>query len=195
MKNIVIGTLMAVAIFSTPLYPTYAQVASSTEEQVASLREELISLLMQLIAQLQAQLDAQEQKDQVQDEEIEVIKKTSSTRSTSEPVVFEAPVDTLALARSKVGQIRADLALGEENIYFSVYDYLDADTVNFDANTTASSTEGGCNKIHGTEYQVCGVSAEYPIIDTDLVVTVTVNGVEKTLVLEPGKRSVVKASW
>ena len=151
MKNIVIGILMAVALFSAPLYPTYAQVASTTEEQVASLREELISLLMQLIAQLQSQLDAQAQKDVVQDEEIATIRtRSSATQSVEEPLVFEAPVDSLAVARSVVGETRADLSLGEENIYFSVYDYLDTDTVNFDANTTASSTDGGCNRIQGT---------------------------------------------
>lgn len=188
--------MVAVAFFAAPVYPIYAQVASTTEEQVASIREELINLLMQLVAQLQAQLDAQMAKDVEQDEEIAVIK-GSSTRTTSvqEPMVFEAPVDTLALARSKVGQIEATVSLGEEEVYFSISNYLDADTVNFEASTMASSTEGGCSAIEGSSYRVCGQSAEYPISPSELSISVTVNGVEKTLVLEPGKKGLVRVSW
>lgn len=190
MKNIFVGTFIAVALFATPLYPTYAQVASSTEEQVASLRVELIQLLMMLIAQLQEQLDTQMVKDQAQDVEIETIKTRTSTRSIELVAqVEELPVDDIEAIRKRVGVARASAGIQQEDdaVTFDLTNYLDTDIVSVSANMEASSTEDiGCTQaISGTTHTLCAQYATYPIPtgEARLIITVTVNGKTEEMVL------------
>lgn len=189
--------------------PAQAQIVTSMQpastEQIDSLRQQLIGFLLELIQKLQAQLDAQLAKNKIQDEEITTIKKAEDEKPQKlpKPVIEDKsdPVDEVAMARAKVGEVEATANIEEDNgeysVAFSITNYLDIDTISFDANVPSFGIEDGCSGIKDSELNVCGTSAWYPIASTSeaIIITVSVNGNQKRLKVPFGKRSLQRVSW
>lgn len=190
MKKLVLGGFVALSVLVTPLAPVSAQVATSTDpvvqDQLDSLRQELIGLLMKLITQLQAQLDAEVAKNVVQDDEIKTIKSSGTQRVA--PVIEDTTTsESIDDVRKRVGTVRASASISEEDegeyfVLFSIDGFLDVDDVSYSASVDPVESDGGCNSISDSDYKVCGVSAMYPIASsTEVSITAVVNGQKKVL--------------
>ena len=116
-----------------------------------------------------------------------------------EPVLTEA--EKIAAARNRIGEPEATASFQEEDgeytVVFSLTDYLDIDTTRFNANVDSLETEGGCSSIQDSEYEVCGASAIYPITATssDVVITASVNGVEKETYYFDKNGTLLRTKW
>lgn len=210
MEKIIIGVVAVVFMFNlyTPAYAQSVVGTSSTstapvvQADLDALREQLIGLLLQLIEKLQAQLDAEVAKNTTQDAEIEEVKtsirsSSGGSSSVTAQAEVEEVVDYEAEAREKVGAVSASISVDREEgeAYLSVVNYLDIDTLNINSNDAALEVERSCGTgIANNPHKVCAHYATYTATSTDLIINISFNGVERTLIADIDS-NLVRASW
>lgn len=182
--------------------PAYAQEVGFETPVVQSdldtLRQQLIKLLFELIGQLQEQLEEQSKSNEVRDQRVTRLER--EVVPDKSVVVVEEVSDGVEETRKVLGTVTAAASLQEDDednlvIELSVTNYLDIDTIEILSSSSTLYSQEACDGvIAGSDHQYCATYQRYAVGDSDLVITISVNGQKKELVFTPNSRT-EKINW